>query len=98
MVKSIGILNEEEAFNKLREMGYKDLYIWEDSPGTSYNWHTHPNNEIRYILKGTILIKVKENNQIKEYLLKPGELLEVKQNTLHNAYTEEGVRYICGSK
>ncbi|MCX7759258.1 MAG: cupin domain-containing protein [bacterium] len=98
MIKDIGIMNEKEAFKKLQEMGYKNLYTWQDSPETFYEWHTHPNNEVRYILQGSTLIKVKENNETIEFFLTPGQLIEVKANTPHNAYTKEGVKYICGSK
>lgn len=98
LVKELGITNPKEVFQKLKEMGYKDLYIWQDSPNTFYDWHTHPNDEIRYVLEGSTTIKVKENNLIHEYNLQPGQFIEVKSNTLHNAYTKTGVKYVCGSK
>jgi cupin superfamily acireductone dioxygenase involved in methionine salvage len=37
----------------LIDLGYSDLYVWQDSSGTYYDWHTHSEDEVRYILEGS---------------------------------------------
>jgi len=79
---------------KLKSLGYGSFYTWYDPPGTYYDWHTHPEDEVRYVLEGEITIGTEEG----VYSLKAGDMLEVKAGTRHWARTEEGVRYICGSR
>jgi len=95
LLKHTGITDREEVFKILREEGYTDLYVWRDPPNTSYDWHTHPYNEVRWILKGEITIGTE--NGI--YHLKAGDRLEVPAGTRHWAKVgDEGVEYVCGSK
>ncbi|MEJ5338074.1 MAG: cupin domain-containing protein [Aquificaceae bacterium] len=82
------------AEERLRNMGYEGFYVWYDPPGTFYDWHTHPEDEVRYVLEGEITIGTEEG----VYHLKAGDLLEVKAGTRHWAKTERGVRYLCGSR
>ncbi len=96
MSKNKGELGE--VYKNLENMGYRNLFVWEDSPGTFYDWHTHPNDEIRYVLEGEVVIKVNNGQNVEEYYLGPGQFLEVKANIPHNAYTKTGVKYVCGSK
>lgn len=84
----------EKAKEKLKSLGYKDIYLWQDPPGTFYDWHTHSEDEIRYIIEGEITIGTEEGI----YHLKAGDFLEVKAGTKHWAKTEIGVKYLCGSK
>ncbi len=85
--------------NALINEGYDDIYTWQDSPGTFYDWHTHPNYEIRWVYQGEVIIGIKDNNQqVMELNLKPGDRLEIPPNTLHYAETKTGVKYICASK
>jgi quercetin dioxygenase-like cupin family protein len=88
------MIDINEAKKKLIDLGYSDLYVWQDSPGTYYDWHTHSEDEVRYILEGSIVIGTKD----KVYYLKAGDILEVPAGTKHWAKTEEGVKYLCGSK
>jgi len=87
-------MNLEESKEKLRRMGYENFYVWEDPPGTYYDWHMHGEDEARLILEGSITIGTEE----KVYHLKEGELLEVPAGTRHWAKTEEGVKYLCASR
>ncbi|MFN4320246.1 MAG: cupin domain-containing protein, partial [Aquificaceae bacterium] len=68
------MMDVERAKEKLRAIGYEDIYLWQDPPGTYYDWHTHPKDEVRYILEGEITI----GTQKEIYHLKAGDLLEVK--------------------
>lgn len=95
MVESRGITDREEVFEELRRMGYGNLYIWSDPPGTFYDWHTHPYDEIRWVLEGEITIGT-ENGV---FTLKPGDVMKVPAGTRHYAEVgENGVVYICGTK
>ena len=95
LVKRTGITEKEKVFKELQKMGYKDLYVWQDPPNTFYNWHTHPYEEVRWILEGEIVIGTEEG----EYLLKAGDLMFVPAGTRHYAKVgKNGVIYVCGSK
>ncbi|MCS7205497.1 MAG: cupin domain-containing protein [Leptospiraceae bacterium] len=87
-------MNLQEQIDYWSMKGYGDFYVWEDSPGTYYDWHTHPFDELRVVLKGSILIGTEEG----QVLLKQGDYLEVPSNTRHWARTETGVSYLCGTK
>jgi len=88
------MMDIEKAKEKLRAMGYEGIYLWQDPPGTYYDWHTHPEDEVRYILEGEMTIGTEEG----VYHLRAGDLLEVKVGTRHWAKTEKGVKYLCGSR
>ncbi|MFN3869893.1 MAG: cupin domain-containing protein [Aquificaceae bacterium] len=87
-------MDRKKAEEILREKGYKGFYVWYDPPGTYYDWHTHPEDEVRLVLEGEITIGTEEGI----YHLKEGDMLEVKAGTKHWAKTQKGVKYLCGSK
>jgi len=88
------MLDPKAIMEELRKEGYKNLYTWCDPPGAFYDWHTHPEDEIRVVYKGSIVIGTEEGT----FELKEGDRLEVKAGTRHWARTQEGVCYVCGSK
>ena len=85
---------KEKIINELKEKGYKNIFIWSDSKGSYYDWHSHPYNEIRYVLKGKMEINTKD----KSIILTPGSIAEVKAGEFHEAYILEDCEYICASK
>jgi len=87
-------MEKEKIINEFKQKGYKNIFIWSDSKGTYYDWHTHPYNEIRYMLKGRMIINTKE----KSIELKAGDIAEVKANEPHEAYVLEDSEYVCASK
>jgi quercetin dioxygenase-like cupin family protein len=87
------IRDSSVASQTLREEGYR-VYLWSDEPGTFYPTHTHPDYEVRWIIEGEVIIGV--GNE--EFLLKPGDRIELEPNTPHWAKTDRGVVYVCGSK
>lgn len=96
IIKRTGITDKEEVFKTLTQWGYRDLYIWQDPPGAFYDWHTHNFDEIRWVLKGEILIETETGEK---YLLKAGDVMEVPAKTRHRAKVgKEGVVYVCGSR
>ncbi len=87
------ITDADRARDILVREGYS-TYIWSDSPGTYYPTHTHPDYEVRWVVEGEVVIGVGK----KEYILKPGDRIELEPHTPHWARTERGVVYVCGSK
>jgi len=87
-------MNAQEIIKKLQKENYTNIFIWKDSKGTYYDWHNHPYEEIRIMLKGEMIINTKE----KTYHLKPGDVLKVPAGEIHNAEILEECEYICGSK
>ena len=87
-------MNATNIIENLKRKGYKNIFIWSDSKGTYYDWHSHPYNEIRYMLKG----KMKINTKDKSIILTPGDITEVKAGELHEAYVLEECEYICAQK
>jgi len=95
VVERTGVTDKGEVFKRLQEEGYTNLYVWSDSPGTYYDWHTHPFNEVRWVLEGEITI----GTEREVVTLRAGDRLDVPAGTRHWAKVgEEGVTYVCGSK
>ncbi|NPB05145.1 MAG: cupin domain-containing protein [Aquificae bacterium] len=95
LVRRTGIVDRQKAQELLRKEGYGNLYLWSDPPETFYDWHTHPFDEVRFVLDGEILIGTEEG----EVLLRPGDLLVVPAGTRHWAKVgPKGVSYLCGTK
>lgn len=83
-----------EIVEILTQEGHFNIFEWSDAPGAEYSWHTHPANEVRWILKGSILI----GTETGEFILRAGDRLDVEADTRHWAKTEEGVTYVCASR
>ena len=95
MVEHRGVTDRERVFGELRKMGYGNLYVWSDAPGTFYDWHTHPYDEIRWVLEGEITIGTEEGT----VKLKAGDVMKVPAGTRHWAEVgRSGVVYVCGTK
>ena len=88
------ITNEQEIIKILEKEGYFNIFKWCDKKGTSYPIHTHPHNEVRWILNGEL--EIIENGV--PLRLKAGDRMESVANTPHSAYAISDVCYICGSK
>ncbi len=87
-------MKKNKIIKEFENKGYKNIFVWSDSKGTYYDWHTHPYNEIRYMLKGKMIINTKD----KSIELNPGDIAEVKAGEAHEAYVLEDCEYICASK
>jgi quercetin dioxygenase-like cupin family protein len=83
-----------KIIENLENEGYKNIFIYSDKKGTYYNWHKHPFQEVRIMLKGKMKINTKDNS----YLLEKGDRLDVPPREEHEAYILEDCEYICGSK
>jgi quercetin dioxygenase-like cupin family protein len=87
------IKDEETIKYILKQQGY-DVYTWQDSKSTYYPWHTHEDEEVRWVVSGEVEIGVED----KVFKLLPGDKVILAPNTPHWAKTDKGVRYVCGSK
>ena len=89
-----GIIDEKIIKETLQKEGFFNIFKWQDTKGTVYPVHTHPDYEVRWILKGTLVIK--ENSKAIE--LNPGDRFETPPQTPHSAFAKSDVVYICGSR
>jgi quercetin dioxygenase-like cupin family protein len=83
-----------EIIEELKKEGYTNIFVWSDSAGTEYDWHTHPYEEIRVMLKGEMIINTKDAT----YHLKEGDVLKVPAGEVHDAKVLSDCEYVCGSK
>jgi len=84
----------QKTIKNLEKDNYKNIFIWTDTKGTYYDWHSHPYDEIRIMIKGEMIINTKDNT----YHLKRGDILKVAAGEEHNAKILEDCEYICASK
>lgn len=79
-----GMYADHIGFHELREKleseGYT-VFVWQDSPGTSYQNTSHPNDELVVVASGRIVFTIQEM----EYGLVAGDALTLPANTEHNA-------------
>jgi len=95
VVERTGITDRDEVFKRLSQEGYGNLYVWRDAPGAVYDWHTHPFDEVRWVLDGEITIGTEDG----EVTLRPGDRLNVPAGARHWARVgKRGVVYVCGTK
>lgn len=88
-------MDEEACRKQLEREGYR-VYAWEDPPHAWYGEHTHPGDEVRWVLRGSITIGVR-GGPVHE--LGPGDRLDVPAGTVHWARVgPAGVRYLCGTR
>ncbi len=93
-LKKTGITNIDKIREILTQEGYENIFIWEDPPGSFYDWHTHPYQEVRWIIEGEITMGTEEG----KITMKAGDRLDLPAGTRHWAKTKTGVRYFCASK
>ncbi len=87
-------MREQEYMAQLRKEGF-DVYVWEDAPLTHYGEHTHPEDEVRWVVRGSLTIGFPGGGS---QTLGPGDRLDVPAGTVHWARVGPGgVRYVCGS-
>jgi len=95
MVEKTGITDSAQIKQILEVEGYREIYQWEDPPLSYYDWHSHPFDEVRWIIDGEIRIGTTGD----VITLKPGDRFNVEAGTLHWAEVgERGVKYVCGTK
>jgi quercetin dioxygenase-like cupin family protein len=78
--ESWGGLSEENMKRRLEAEGYR-VIRYDYPPGTRFPDHTHPFDKKDAVLSGQFLIRALGQ----EFLLGPGDMLEVPAGTLHSA-------------
>lgn len=87
--------NLEELKKLLKEEGTTPT-VWIDEPGTYYENHAHTFAEIRWVVSG----KMRYGVGNEEFILGPGDRLDLPAGTVHWARVEgdEPVIYLCASR
>ncbi|MBI4279621.1 MAG: cupin domain-containing protein [Armatimonadetes bacterium] len=84
--------DERDLLARLRAEGF-DGYVWHDPPGAVYGDHAHDDQEIRWIVQGTLTISFADGTEV---MLGPGDRLHVPAGAVHRALAgPEGARYVC---
>ncbi len=92
-VTRTGIKEEDRIREILEKEGFR-VYKWYDPPGTRYDVHTHPDREVRWVIRGKVTIGVGDT----KIVLEEGDRLDLEPRVPHWAETSTGVEYIAGSK
>ncbi len=72
-----------------------EVFVWEDSPGSTYDPHSHDHDESLWALAGEIVFGVAGG----EYRLGPGDRLMLPAGTVHTARVgPQGARYLIGQR
>jgi len=58
---------------------------FEIDPGSRFDLHSHPNEQITMVLEGELFFKFPD----KKVCVKKGEVIAIPSNTLHEAYTQK---------
>ncbi len=85
----------ESLKKKLSSEGYKDVYVWEDTPNTNYDTHFHRTDTKIIILDGEMILTL--NGETKK--LKVGDEVEIEKNEKHSAKIgKKRCKYLVGEK
>jgi len=81
---------------KLLEAEGLEYELYSDTPGTKYGRHKHPFDDFIVIVSG----KMKIITDTQEWLMKPGDRLNLPSNTSHSAEVvgREDVQYLSAAK
>ncbi len=67
-----------------------DLHVKIAKIQGEFPWHHHEHeDELFYVVKGALRLKVREHGKVNEFLLMPGEFLVVPRKTEHQPSAEE---------
>jgi quercetin dioxygenase-like cupin family protein len=80
---------------RLQREGY-NVFEWSDAPGTAYAAHSHPEDQIHWIISGKLELIVEGER----YTLRAGDRDFLPANTTHSAFVpgDEPVRYLIGAR
>lgn len=88
-------MDEKGWEKKLREEGFRRIYVWQDGPSVHYPDHTHDTLSAHIILDGEMALTVEGKTQT----FKPGDRFDVAPETVHSARMgPRGCRYLIGEK
>jgi quercetin dioxygenase-like cupin family protein len=88
-------MHEQEIMKELREEGFSQTYVWEDSPNASYPEHTHLTETAHVILRGELTLQMAGEKKT----FREGERCDVPAGAVHSAKTgSRGCRYVIGER
>ena len=88
-------MTAEEWKHQLHAQGFRNVYDWQDGPGTEYPEHSHLCETAHIILEGEMTITM--NGLACSY--GPGDRFDVPAEALHSARMgPAGCRYLVGEK
>lgn len=84
-----------ELRRRMLAEGYR-VFQWSDAPGTTYDAHTHAEDQSHWIISGVLRLRVGGD----EYTLRAGDRDFLPAHTEHSAFVpgEEPVVYLIGAK
>jgi quercetin dioxygenase-like cupin family protein len=87
--------NARELKESLEAEGYS-VFEWSDSPGTTYEPHSHDEDQSHWIISGSLQLTVEGQ----AYTLEEGDRDFLPARTTHAAFVpgDTPVRYLIGSK
>lgn len=75
----------------LEEQGYTDIVQWNDPPESTYDWHSHAEAEIRWVVFGEIEIETEQGT----FSLVSGDFVILDAGEKHRARVgSTGVGYV----
>ena len=91
--------NLKNAFKKeikeITDLGYNDINIKNIEANLENNFHSHEFDAYALVIKGQFIV----NDQKKEYILNPGDKIEVKAKQIHSEKTRDnGAKILIGKK
>ncbi len=88
-------MNEKDWEKKLREEGFRHVYVWSDGPNANYPEHTHPVTTAHIVLDSEMTLTTEGKAQA----FRPGERFDVPAHTVHSARIgPRGCQYLIGEK
>ncbi len=83
----------EEILNKLKKEGYKEVYVWEDTPKFVYDKHCHEYETKLVMLAGSMTLWI-DDNKIE---FNSGDELIIPAWKYHSANVgDKGAKYVVG--
>lgn len=87
--------SETEVVEAFKGQGYDNVYVWSAQAGEREEDHMHPFDTAMYILEGELRVTLLREDHIEEFLLRPGQEIEVLRGQQHKAVAgEAGCKYV----
>ncbi len=87
---------DERSLRRLLEADGYSVYAWTDGAGTTYEPHTHDDDQSHWVIRGSLALTVGGQ----EYVLGPGDRDWLPAGTVHSARVlgSDAVTYLIGSR
>lgn len=86
-------MDEKEWMEKLRQEGFREVYVWDDKPDHEYPNHEHATTTAHVVIRGRMFMEIGE--ETKE--LRAGSRFDIPAHAVHSVRIgPEGCRYVVG--